>query len=172
MHPDASVTQWINRLKAGDPDAAQKLWERYFRRLVGLARKKLRSAPRRAADEEDVALSAFDSFCRNAEAGHASNAFLLESALSLRDRDTWFGRFEATGKTGHDLGLPLEDSFTVAKLQGGYTRSFAARRGMVAGIGGALSASIVPQSLVATYGGRVNPGVAFFVTVRPARVMM
>src|SRR5439155_971509 len=67
MCPDASVTQWIDRLKAGDPDAAQKLWERYFRRLVGLARKRLRAAPRRAADEEDVALSAFDSFCRGAE---------------------------------------------------------------------------------------------------------
>src|SRR5262245_25728428 len=66
MPPDASVTQWIDRLKAGDPDAAQKLWERYFRRLVALARKKLRAAPRRAADEEDVALSAFDSFCRGA----------------------------------------------------------------------------------------------------------
>jgi len=70
MPPDASVTQWIDRLKAGEPDAAQKLWERYFRRLVGLARKKLRSAPRRAADEEDVALSAFDSFCRGAEQGN------------------------------------------------------------------------------------------------------
>ena len=67
MGPDASVTQWIDRLKAGDPDAAQRLWERYFRRLVGLARKKLRAVPRRAADEEDVALSAFDSFCRGAE---------------------------------------------------------------------------------------------------------
>jgi DNA-directed RNA polymerase specialized sigma24 family protein len=67
MRLDASVTQWLDRLKAGDPDAAQKLWERYFRRLVGLARKKLRAAPRRAADEEDVALSAFDSFCRGAE---------------------------------------------------------------------------------------------------------
>jgi DNA-directed RNA polymerase specialized sigma24 family protein len=67
MRTDASVTHWIDRLKEGDPDAAQKLWERYFRRLVGLARKKLRAAPRRAADEEDVALSAFDSFCRGAE---------------------------------------------------------------------------------------------------------
>jgi DNA-directed RNA polymerase specialized sigma24 family protein len=67
MRHEASVTDWIDRLKAGEPDAAQKLWERYFRRLVGLARKKLRAAPRRAADEEDVALSAFDSFCRGAE---------------------------------------------------------------------------------------------------------
>ena len=69
MRHEASVTQWIDRLKAGDPDAAQKLWERYFRRLVGLTRKKLHGAPRRAADEEDVVLSAFDSFCRRAEQG-------------------------------------------------------------------------------------------------------
>jgi DNA-directed RNA polymerase specialized sigma24 family protein len=81
MLPDASVTQWIDRLKAGDPDAAQKLWERYFRRLVGLAKKKLRAAPRRAADEEDVALSAFDSFCRGAE---------LDRFPQLHDRlDLW-----------------------------------------------------------------------------------
>jgi DNA-directed RNA polymerase specialized sigma24 family protein len=64
-----SVTHWLNLLKAGESAAAQPLWERYFRRLVGMARKKLRDAPRLAADEEDVALSAFDSFCRAAEKG-------------------------------------------------------------------------------------------------------
>jgi DNA-directed RNA polymerase specialized sigma24 family protein len=69
MLSEGSVTRWIGQLKAGDPLAAQKLWERYFRRLVGLARKKLRGTRRRAADEEDVALSAFDSFCRGAEHG-------------------------------------------------------------------------------------------------------
>jgi DNA-directed RNA polymerase specialized sigma24 family protein len=45
------------------------LWQRYFGRLVELARRRLQGAPRRAADEEDVALSAFDSFCRGAAAG-------------------------------------------------------------------------------------------------------
>jgi RNA polymerase sigma factor (sigma-70 family) len=69
MSSDGSVTRWLGRLHAGDPAAAQQLWERYFRRLVGLARARLRGAPRRAADEEDVALSAFDSFCRGAEQG-------------------------------------------------------------------------------------------------------
>jgi DNA-directed RNA polymerase specialized sigma24 family protein len=69
MTPDDSVTQWVALLRQGDPVAAQRLWERYFARLVGLARTKLFSTPRRAADEEDVALSAFDSFCRNAEQG-------------------------------------------------------------------------------------------------------
>ena len=64
-----SVTEWIARLKGGDQGAAQGLWERYFQRLVSLARQRLRAAPRRAADEEDVALSAFDSFCRGAACG-------------------------------------------------------------------------------------------------------
>jgi DNA-directed RNA polymerase specialized sigma24 family protein len=69
MTSDGSVTRWLGQLQAGDPVAAQRLWERYFRRLVALARAGRRGAPRRAADEEDVALSAFDSFCRNAERG-------------------------------------------------------------------------------------------------------
>src|SRR5215831_17169934 len=69
MSSAGSITHWIGQLKAGDPVAAQKLWEVYFRRLVGLARKKLQGAARRAADEEDVALSAFASFCRRAERG-------------------------------------------------------------------------------------------------------
>ena len=64
-----SVTQWIWALRQGDQLAAQELWEAYFRRLVGLAHARLRDAPRRIADEEDVALSAFDSFCRGARAG-------------------------------------------------------------------------------------------------------
>jgi DNA-directed RNA polymerase specialized sigma24 family protein len=69
MASKGSVTRWVGQLQAGDQGAAQQLWERYFRRLVGLARKKLRDAPRRAADEEDVALSAFDSFCRGLRRG-------------------------------------------------------------------------------------------------------
>jgi DNA-directed RNA polymerase specialized sigma24 family protein len=69
MSADGSVTRWLGLLRAGDEGAAQALFERYFRRLVGLARMKLRRSPPRAADEEDVALSAFDSFCRAAEQG-------------------------------------------------------------------------------------------------------
>jgi DNA-directed RNA polymerase specialized sigma24 family protein len=95
MRAETSVTQWIDRLKAGDPDAAQKLWERYFRRLVGLARKKLRAAPRRAADEEDVALSAFDSFCRGAE---------QDRFPKLHDRlDVWQLLVLLTARKAYDL---------------------------------------------------------------------
>jgi DNA-directed RNA polymerase specialized sigma24 family protein len=64
-----SITRWFGSLQAGDRAAAQQLWERFASRLIGLARARLRSAPRRAADEEDAVLSAFDSFCRGAEQG-------------------------------------------------------------------------------------------------------
>lgn len=66
-HPP--VTLWIDQLKAGDAIAAQKLWEVYFQRMVELARRKLSDSPRAVADEEDVALSAFKSFCLGARDG-------------------------------------------------------------------------------------------------------
>ena len=69
MSSDGSVTRLLAPLQAGDPAAVQQLWQRYFHRLVGLARARLAGAPCRVADEEDVAISAFDSFCRNAERG-------------------------------------------------------------------------------------------------------
>jgi RNA polymerase sigma factor (sigma-70 family) len=69
MHSDGSVSRLLDGLVVGDEQAIQKLWERYFGRLVALARKKLADTPRRVADEEDVALSAFASLCRNAECG-------------------------------------------------------------------------------------------------------
>ena len=69
MSDEGSITRVISLMKEGDREAASRLWELYFRRLVGLARNHLRSAPRRAADEEDVALSVFDSFFRRAEQG-------------------------------------------------------------------------------------------------------
>jgi DNA-directed RNA polymerase specialized sigma24 family protein len=60
-----SVTHWLGDLRGGDLAAAQPLWERYFGKLVVLARAKLQRQrhPRGAADEEDAALSAFNSFC-------------------------------------------------------------------------------------------------------------
>jgi DNA-directed RNA polymerase specialized sigma24 family protein len=69
MPEGGSVSRWIQALKEGDSAAAQNLWEGYFHRLVSLARAKLRGVVRRAEDEEDAALSAFDAFCRGAARG-------------------------------------------------------------------------------------------------------
>jgi len=59
---EGSVTRWVTALKQGDIAAAQPVWERYHRQLISLARQKLRTSPRRSADEEDVVQSAFNSF--------------------------------------------------------------------------------------------------------------
>jgi DNA-directed RNA polymerase specialized sigma24 family protein len=68
---DGSVTLWIGHLKAGDHLAAHHLWERYFGRMVRLARRRIQAArPIGAAeDEEDAALSAFESLCEGAARG-------------------------------------------------------------------------------------------------------
>jgi DNA-directed RNA polymerase specialized sigma24 family protein len=84
MDSQGDISRFVAELKAGQRDAARLLWERYYHRLLGLARAKLGGLPRRALsprDEEDVALSAFDSFCRGAEQGRF---------LRLEDRhDLW-----------------------------------------------------------------------------------
>jgi DNA-directed RNA polymerase specialized sigma24 family protein len=69
MTAPGSVTCWLDGLRAGDGAAAQHLWEGYFRRLVGLARRKLGGAAPGPAGAEDVALSAFVTFCRGAGRG-------------------------------------------------------------------------------------------------------
>jgi DNA-directed RNA polymerase specialized sigma24 family protein len=66
MPSPGSVTVWIAALKAGDAQAAQQLWNSYYQKLVCQARRKPLGRPRAVADEQDVALSAFDSFCRGA----------------------------------------------------------------------------------------------------------
>jgi DNA-directed RNA polymerase specialized sigma24 family protein len=64
-----SVTGIIQRIKAGERAACQPLWERYFGRLMGLARARLRNTPRQARDAEDVALSVLRTVMRRAAAG-------------------------------------------------------------------------------------------------------
>lgn len=67
MSVDHTPSIWLKQLREGDGVAAQRLWESYFRKLVGIARIKLRGRVRLVGDEEDVALSAFKSFCRGIE---------------------------------------------------------------------------------------------------------
>jgi RNA polymerase sigma factor (sigma-70 family) len=69
MHPEESVTEWLEHLKEGDANAARNIWERYFASLVHLARGHLAGVRRVAADEEDVVLSAFAGFCRAIDQG-------------------------------------------------------------------------------------------------------
>jgi DNA-directed RNA polymerase specialized sigma24 family protein len=115
MSTEGSVSNWIGRHKAGDRAATRQLWERYFQRLVGLARVKLQGAPRQAADEEDVALSAFHSFCRAAEQGrfprllNRDNLWRLLVVLTSR-KAAHLVRYERQQKRRPTLNDPAADA--------------------------------------------------------------
>lgn len=59
----------LHGFQDGDEDAAWQLYERYVKRLVGLARSRLSEKLTARVDAEDVVQSVYRSFFRNAEAG-------------------------------------------------------------------------------------------------------
>ena len=64
-----SFGSWLQRLQADNDDATQRLWEEYFQKLTVVARARLPEMRRRVFDEEDIALSALQSFCNGIRAG-------------------------------------------------------------------------------------------------------
>jgi RNA polymerase sigma factor (sigma-70 family) len=83
MSTDGSITRLLRQLdESGVPSdrqrAQQAIWERFFQQLVVVARRKLGSSPRRVKDEEDVVISAMESFYAGAAQGRFPD---------LRDRD-------------------------------------------------------------------------------------
>lgn len=58
-----SITALFPRVQDGDGGAVEKLWEHFFPRMVELARRRLRGITLHATDPEDIAQSAFHSFC-------------------------------------------------------------------------------------------------------------
>jgi RNA polymerase sigma factor (sigma-70 family) len=110
---DRSVSEWLEGYRGGDDGAAARLWERYFRRMVGLARGRLQVLRgRSAADEEDVALSAFAAFCQAVRKDRYPDmkdrgdlwrvlvAFTCNKARDLIDRETAARRPRAQGDAG------------------------------------------------------------------------
>lgn len=63
------ITLWIAKSRDADEQAAQAIWEEYFERLTSYARRKLSSMPRRSTDEEDIAVSAMNSFFQGMKKG-------------------------------------------------------------------------------------------------------
>jgi DNA-directed RNA polymerase specialized sigma24 family protein len=83
MSSPSPVRVWVSQLKDGDPRAAQLLWDTYFLRMVEAARAKMHGTSSRMADEEDVALSAFKSFCRGTREGRFPNVLEYEDPWPL-----------------------------------------------------------------------------------------
>lgn len=61
MSFDDPVSLWISELRTADGDAAGKLWSHFVKRLSFSARRMLNPATQKVYDEDDVAVSAFNS---------------------------------------------------------------------------------------------------------------
>jgi DNA-directed RNA polymerase specialized sigma24 family protein len=66
---EGSVTKLLKPLRNGDSHAVNVLWKRYFQRMSAAGRARLVGDYTAVADEEDAALSAFDTFCRRMRDG-------------------------------------------------------------------------------------------------------
>ncbi len=64
-----SITLWFEQLRRGNPDAAAKLWDQFFDRIVSYAKRQMAGSNRRIADEEDIAANVMAALCRCAERG-------------------------------------------------------------------------------------------------------
>jgi hypothetical protein len=113
---------------------------------------------------------------QNRAHGLRTDAFLVESAVNLDERDVFFGRGEIARKSGEDLVIDedapalAEELFTVSKVSVGYVRQFGSRGALVPGIGAQISVNFVPSELEPFYGGGAPVGLAIFASVKP-RVM-
>jgi len=122
MPDKGSITGWVGELQAGDASAAQQLWERYFRRMVRLAHGRLRATGAHA-EEEDVALSAFASFCRAARRRRfpqlANRDDLWRLLVTLTARKIWQRRrLEQAQKRGGGLARTPDFEVELDKIVG------------------------------------------------------
>ena len=93
--PNIPLAVGLPTLKTGQAEAVEKLWARYRRRLVELARRNWEPIPKRIADEDDVAQSVFLSLCRGAAAGRFDD-------IKNRD-DLWWLLLAITKQKAVDL---------------------------------------------------------------------
>ena len=99
---------------------------------------------------------------------------LVESSVTFSDRHTVFGRGELGGMPAHHLHAHEYSTsvLTVGKVQAGYVRHLRAIKGVVPGIGGTVSVSLLPPELAPRYSGSAAPGVAVFFNLQAARHQM
>jgi hypothetical protein len=85
--------------------------------------------------------------------GHRLDGFLLESALSLEDKHTFFTRFERVDEDELRDGTPFAGvPVTVTKASAGYIRDWRVAQDLKCGLGGLVSQYAYPDSVRTFYG--------------------
>ena len=103
-----SVTMLFRGVCAGSPEALQPLWDKYFPRLMQLARRTLGDGRERVAGADDAVQSAFFAFWQQADAGkldddlRRGNLWAVLSVMTVRKARRQLRR-ESAQKRGGDL---------------------------------------------------------------------
>jgi len=103
------ITVWLGGLKDGDQLDVEKIVSRYYQQVVNLVRNRLPSAVRRFADEEDVAVSALNSFVARAQAGqfakleNRDDLWKVLVTISLRKASKYIKRETAQKRGGRNV---------------------------------------------------------------------
>jgi RNA polymerase sigma-70 factor, ECF subfamily len=100
---DEDFAALMQRLRLGDPRAAEAVFDRYARRLIGLAQSRLEGRLRPKIDAEDVMQSALKSFfLRNADGQYDlhdwDSLWSLLTVITLRKCGRQVRRFLAEGR--------------------------------------------------------------------------
>lgn len=117
------MESWIGRLNAGDDDAAEDLWQRYYQQLVKIAYRRLSGSSKTMADEEDVVVSAFKSFFRAIEENRTpklqseDEIWRLLVTLTARKAIKQI-RYESRNKRQGEAGKFHHDAMPVEELIG------------------------------------------------------
>ncbi|HTU16629.1 MAG TPA: sigma-70 family RNA polymerase sigma factor [Gemmataceae bacterium] len=112
-----SFQDLLHRLKSGDGEAAALLFDRFARRLIGLARRRLDDRVRVKVDADEVVNSVIRTFCRRA----AERPFNLDGAddlwallveITLRKCGRWNRHFRTRKRDvrREQMPQPLSDS--------------------------------------------------------------
>jgi RNA polymerase sigma-70 factor (ECF subfamily) len=113
MSEDSSFAALMARLRAGDDEAATRVFRRFARRLIALAEAHLSAGLRRKVDPEDVVQSVFKSFFRRQadrpyEVDSWDDLWSLLALITVRKCCDRAQGFEA-GKRNLRLEVPFTD---------------------------------------------------------------
>jgi RNA polymerase sigma-70 factor (ECF subfamily) len=100
VRPEDAFAEVMARLRAGDPDAARYVFDRFARRLAGLASLRLGARLRAKVDPEDVVQAAYKSFfIRHAKGQFELNdwddLWVLLTVITARKCGLWLDHFHA-----------------------------------------------------------------------------
>ncbi len=121
--PDPSFDDLMARLRAGDDAAAAAVFDRFARRLVGLARVRLDARLRQKVDPDDVLQSVFRSFfLRHAEGQFTlrdwDSLWSLLTVITVRKCGRWAEHFLAAGRdVGREVAASSEGDESGASWQ-------------------------------------------------------